>query len=474
MKEKTREQLEQELKNLRQQVASLKASEARWRQTEKALIRNLEERLVTEETLRQRNRELTLLHRVGQTFTATLDLDQVFAVILEEVRSLLEVVACSLWLIDPETEELICRQVTDPQSKIVNGWRLAPGQGIAGWVAQHGESVLVGDTHTDERHFKGVDRQTGLLLRSILTVPLWVKQEVIGVLQVVDEKINRFNETDLRLLEPLATSAAIAIENARLYKQVESYAVEMAQRVAERTQELSTAYEQLKELDKLKSRFVTDISHELRTPVTNIKLYLHLLQKKPHKSERYLVVINEQTERLMNLVEVITDLSRLDLDETKVKFTAVNLNDIARQVIAAHRSRAEASDLELIFDPAQPAPSVRADPNQLIRVIANLMDNAVNYTPSGQIRVSTHINKEQGQACIEVQDTGMGIDAEDLPYIFDRFYRGRGVGSSTIPGNGLGLSIAKTIIDLHKGEITVESQVNKGSTFTVCLPLAKT
>jgi PAS domain S-box-containing protein len=190
----------------------------------KALQQELAERVRAEsqrdatlEALQRRNRELELLNRTAQAFSASLDLDHVLVTVLGEVRRLLGVVACSAWLIDPGTGELVCRQVTDSLSELVRGWRLPPGQGIVGWVAQHGKSLNVPDTRADERHFKGVDSKTGLEIRSILSVPLRVKQRVIGAILVGDEKANRFDTTDVRLLESLASAAAIAVENARLY-----------------------------------------------------------------------------------------------------------------------------------------------------------------------------------------------------------------------------------------------------------------
>jgi two-component system cell cycle sensor histidine kinase/response regulator CckA len=173
----------------------------------------------TEERLQQRNRELAFLNRASRTFNSTLDLDQVLATILEEVRHLMDVVACSIWLVDPVTDELVCQHATGPNSDIVRGWRLAPGEGIAGWSARTGESLIIPDTLADRRYFTGVDQQTGLALRSILSVPLQAKQTVIGVLQAVDAAAGRFGPEDLGLLEPLGASAAIAIENARLYEQ---------------------------------------------------------------------------------------------------------------------------------------------------------------------------------------------------------------------------------------------------------------
>jgi PAS domain S-box-containing protein len=189
---------------------------------------DITERKRAEEALRRRNRELALLNRAGQAFSSTLDLDQVLVTVLEEARRLLDVVACSVWLIEPKTEELVCRQAVGPQSEIVRGWRLAPGEGLAGWVARSGESLIVPDTRADERHFKDVDRQTGLALRSIVSVPLQVKEDVIGVIQVVDTEVGRFSPADLTLLEPLATAAAIAIENARLFQKSQRRTEEMA------------------------------------------------------------------------------------------------------------------------------------------------------------------------------------------------------------------------------------------------------
>jgi CheY-like chemotaxis protein len=179
-----------------------------------------DEKRRAEEALRRRNCELELLNRAGQVFSSTLDLDQVLTAILGEVRRLMDVVGSSIWLVDPETDELVCQHATGSRSKVVLGWRLAPGEGVAGATVRSGESLISSDTQADERYFRGVGEQAGLTLRSILSIPLQVRQRVIGVLQVVDAEVDRFDTGDLALLEPLAASAAIAIENARLYQQV--------------------------------------------------------------------------------------------------------------------------------------------------------------------------------------------------------------------------------------------------------------
>jgi PAS domain S-box-containing protein len=179
------------------------------------------EQVHTEEELKRHNRELALLNRASQAFASTLDLDRVLAIVLEETRHLLGVAACSIWLLDAETGELVCLLATGMQRELVRGWRLAPGEGLAGWVARSGESLIVPDAEADERYFRQVDRLTGLRLRSILTVPLQTNRAIVGVIQALDEKIGRFRPADQALLEPLAAAAAIAIDNARLYQETD-------------------------------------------------------------------------------------------------------------------------------------------------------------------------------------------------------------------------------------------------------------
>jgi PAS domain S-box-containing protein len=170
------------------------------------------------EKVRQRqDRELQMLHLIAQRLSSSLDLNHVVATVLNEARYLLDASGCTVWLIEPETGWLTCKQASGPHSEALTGFRVPPGEGLVGWAAKHEEDLLVTDARTDARHFKKVDVQIGVETRCILSVPLKVKQNLIGVLQVVDEKPACFDETDLTLLKPLATSAAIAIENARLY-----------------------------------------------------------------------------------------------------------------------------------------------------------------------------------------------------------------------------------------------------------------
>ncbi|HTP08160.1 MAG TPA: PAS domain S-box protein, partial [Anaerolineae bacterium] len=245
---------------------------------------------------------------------------------------------------------------------------------------------------------------------------------------------------------------------------------DLEQRVVERTQELAAANVRLTELDQLKSKFVSDVSHELRTPIANLKLYIDLLERgKPDKQAHYVSVLQQQVRRVAALVDDILDLSRLERrKEQGMIYRAVALNDVVDQVVLAHQPRADAEGLLLTFEPAVHLPPVRADANQLAQVATNLIANALSYTAAGYVRVSTFA--ENSEVCLCVTDSGSGIAPDDLPHVFERFYRGRHVLKNDVPGTGLGLAIVKEIVELHNGRVEVDSRSDHGTTFRVWLP----
>lgn len=184
---------------------------------------------ISQERTQRQAQELAMLNHATRMFSTSLDTDRVLTIVLEEARKQLGAITCSIWLRSPENDVLICKEATGPRSDLVRGWRLKLGQGLVGWVAESRERLITEDAISDPRHYTGVDEETGLVLRSMLTVPLEVKQEVIGVLQLADERVGRFDTTELKLLESLAASAAIAIENATLYEQAQQEIIEREQ-----------------------------------------------------------------------------------------------------------------------------------------------------------------------------------------------------------------------------------------------------
>ena len=180
--------------------------------------------------------------------------------------------------------------------------------------------------------------------------------------------------------------------------------------------------------------------------------------------------MQQQIRRVADLVNDILDLSRLESRKLEgITLEMVQLNDVAAQVVTAYQPRAEASALTLSFMPEADLPPVYGDANQLAQVVTNLIANALIYTQQGTVQVKTV--ERDGRAGLQVVDTGRGIAPEDLPHIFERFYRGRPTRLADVPGTGLGLAIVKEIVDMHHGQIEVKSQVDHGTTFSVWLPL---
>ncbi|MCP4542176.1 MAG: GAF domain-containing protein, partial [Chloroflexi bacterium] len=302
-----------------------------------------------EGALQRRNRELTLLNQASQTLTSTLDMDQILVTILEEVRRMMTVDACSIWLIDAETGELVCRQATGHQNEMVRGWRLAPGVGIAGSVVRSGESLIVPDAWADERYFKGVEEQIELALRAILTVPLRVKNGIMGVLQLVDGEIDRFSTSDQTLLELLAATAAIAIENAQLYKQAQ--------------QEAET-----------KAVLLREVNHRVKNNLTGIMGLLH-------SARRRVIVKDQATYRstMDDLISRVRGLSTVHSMLSASGWAPLRLSHLATEIInSAVQTLPRDNRMSLDVLPS-PVRVTSSQAHNLALVLNELATNAVKY-----------------------------------------------------------------------------------------------
>lgn len=306
--------------------------------------------------------------------------------------------------------------------------------------------------------------------------PLYLAGENIGFLLLNLPQSHSLSANDVRLIAMVAGEIGLALEKIRLYGRLQAYANQLEDRVQERTQALAEANEQLKSLDKLKSKFVSDVSHELRNPITNLTLYLELLEfAPPNKQAKYFNTLRNQVRRLSSLVEEILTLSQLEHNNYQHLYQPVDLNYLVQQVVSVHKPRAESKQIKLQFVPTTPLPPVWGEPNQLTQIVTNLLDNALNYTTQGSVHVATSLQQKSDKAVIalSVTDTGMGIPQNDLPHIFERFYRGSQVDRDTFLGTGLGLGIVSEIVAAHNGRIDVQSTLNQGSSFTVTLPVTE-
>jgi PAS domain S-box-containing protein len=431
--------------------------------------RDVTERRQAEESLQRRTAELEALVKVSADLRAARSLEEMMPVVLENAVNLVAGINGSLYLVEPESGDLVAR-AGHPLNNRLLGRRFKPGQGITGHVA------LAGEIHISENliqdplaHILPQEEVYLPLTGGHVSLPLRAQERIVGVLNVSFPESRLLNQDEIRLLTAISEIAGSGLDRAMVLETLE-------QRVEERTRELAEANRRLTELDQLKSKFVSDVSHELRTPVANLSLYVDLMERgKPEKQAAYLSVLRDQTDRLVHLITDVLNLAQLEFAEPRAAFEAVDLNSLLEQLVSAHRLQAESAGLALCFSPLPGLPPVRGDRHQLSQIITNLLTNAINYSQSGEIRVETCLagnGQHAGQrACFSVGDDGIGIDAADIPHLFDRFYRGRGTSQSNIPGTGLGLAIVKEIVDQHGGEVQIESAMGAGATFRIYLPV---
>ncbi|MCX6032848.1 MAG: ATP-binding protein [Chloroflexi bacterium] len=369
-------------------------------------------------------------------------------------------------------------------------------------MAATGQPFIIADTKV----YPGwVDIPETRWVRSYVGAPIRIKGQAVGFLNLNSATPGFFTAGHAESLLAFADQAGVAIDNAQLYDEVRRYAAELEQRVAERTAELvqreaalQAANEKLRELDRLKSQFVTNVSHELRTPLTNITLMATLIERgKPEKRAQYLATLYREIGLLTALIEDLLYLSRMDAGKNQPALAELDLNQIVGNLAGDRAALLADRGLQLQTDLAPDLPPVRADAKMVTQVLTNLMTNAMNYTPvGGTITVRTRLERggegadeRGGEGVTEhaarstqhairntwvtfsVSDTGPGITAEERVRLFERFYRGEAGRASGASGTGLGLSICQEIVQRHNGRITVESEPGQGSTFTVWLPV---
>jgi PAS domain S-box-containing protein len=405
--------------------------------------------------VQSRVEELVFLNRVGRAVTSSLDLKQVLTTVMREAIGVLKVEAASVLLLHEEDEELVLETVVGPRAEEVKGLRVPLGQGVAGWVAREGQRLLVPDVGKDPRFYSSIDRVTGFTTRSVLCVPLKLKKKVIGVIEAVNKTEGYFSQADVALLSSMAQSAAIAIENARLYKDLQDQMDELKQTQA-----------QLLHTEKMSAlgRLAASLTHEINNPLQSVIGCLDLAKEELAEGENvdeYLRIAREEVQRVAHTVAQMRDLSR----PASEKKGPTEVNALVEQVLELSRKRCDENQVEVVWKPAADLPRLLLMADQIKQVFLNFLLNAIEAMPGGgQLRVSTAYTSHPAGVRIEFTDNGVGIAPDALPQVFEPFY-------STKPeGIGLGLSISYTIVERHGGHIEVESRVGEGSTFTVWLP----
>jgi len=418
-----------------------------------------------DQQLERRVKELNILYGVGKSVTSLLDLEKVLNRIVEAAVFVSGAEEGSLLLVDKDTGELYLRAARNLGETFARGFRLKVEHSIAGQVVKTGKPIL--QSTQDEETLKV---KTGYLVKSLVNVPLKAKDEVIGVLAVNNKIISRpFTDNDVHLLSALADYATIAIVNAQLYEETKRWSKELEHKVEERTQELRAAQEQLLQSEKLASigQLAAGVAHEINNPMGVILGFAQgILKTLPEDDplKKPLATMEKESLRCKRIVQNLLDFARRS--EPTPHLTNINKLIDASCELVEHQISLQDVKLVKGYDPA--LPSIMADPNQLQQVFINIMLNAYQAMPDGGTLYIT-TRKVGSELQVIFTDTGTGIPPEKIQNIFDPFFTTKEVGE----GTGLGLSVSYGIVKAHGGDIGVESQADKGTTFVIKLPLDK-
>ncbi len=407
-------------------------------------------------------RELKALGEIGQAVSSTLDLETVLGTIVSRAAELSGMDGGSIYEYDEAREEFPLQSAHRMPDELVEALRATPmrkGEGAIGRMALTGEPVEIRDI-ADEGSYQSRVRELLVRLgyRSLLAVPLLRENRLLGGLVVNRSIPGTFPGEVIDVLKTFATQSALAIQNARLFREIE-----------QKSRELEAA-------SRHKSEFLANMSHELRTPLNAIIGFSEVLAEGMFgevndKQAEYLADILESGRHLLSLINDILDLSKIEAGRMELEPSSFNLPAAIENTLILVRERAQRRDIRLARSVDDRLGTIRADERKVKQVLLNLLSNALKFTPEGG-KVDVRARANGGVAEVSVADTGVGISPEDQQAVFEEF-RQVGASSKKSEGTGLGLAISRKLIELHGGRLWLESALGAGSTFTFTLPLEK-
>jgi signal transduction histidine kinase len=424
---------------------------------------------------------LASLTNIGKTISLRFTTDELLMAIYTECKTVIDCSLFSIALLDDNTKELSF-ELDIRDETVLPKERIPLGEGLNSWVVQHHQPLLLGST-AEERRFGLKSVADTKPTESWLGVPMIARDRVIGVISVESYKKNSFTADDLILLTAIANQAAVALENAHLYRDLEGLTVALEQRVLERTNELRETNLRLLAADRSKNQFLANMSHELRTPLNSIIGFSSvlmdatrgLLQPRLH---RFLENIHAAGNHLLELINDILDLSKIEAGKMELRTDLFELRETIAACERVMRGFAAEAKVQILSNIDAALPKVRLDEGRLKQILFNLLSNAVKFSPQGGIvaiscRFVAQADSPLGfdTIRIDVTDQGVGIPADELQRIFVEFYQTDEGRRARRGGTGLGLSLTRNFVELHHGRIDVKSKPGEGSTFTLYLPV---
>lgn len=411
---------------------------------------------MTNESFNKRIEQLERLLEVGNKLSALLELEPLLQSIISAAADLTHSQETSILLYDAQAQDLAFVAAPWLDQQPSESRHLSLSGSVAGKAFTSGKPLRVADAAHDELISHSPMFEHSAQTLNILAVPLQIKGEITGVLTAVNKLENEpFTDQDQQILETLASQAAIAIHNANLLKQAQD------------------AFNELRQFDQVKSDFIAITSHELRTPLGLILGHATFMQEMvPKKLKPQVDVIIEASIRLKDIVDDLSKVNNFETGMARVRRRPVKLNQLLQQVLKSCRSLAAENQVELLLNLPDEELSVEGDNEKIGIAVNHLVRNALIFNdPGGKVMVNLISLPEHIQ--IEVIDNGIGIPARDIGRIFERFYQVETHMTRKHGGMGLGLSVAKMMVEMHRGSIEVESVEGKGSKFTIRLPLTQ-
>ena len=433
-------------------------------------------------------KELELLNEIAVTAGRTNGIDQTLKLILNKTVAALNAEHGAILLVSENQEILKTLIKKDNNSKVAQ----KPGisKHITGWVLLNKKSLLIKELKTDHR-FK-TTKYENENIKSLICSPIWYEGKIIGILQLINKKSNNnesFSENDLTLLSIISVQAGQLIKNSELqnlnYEKMKEIAIAR----------LET--EKLQELNKLKTDFFTNISHEFRTPLTLILGPLEKLLDRDKNSDNQsdYKTIYRNAKNLLGLINQLLDLSKLDAGKLKLQAANGNIVSFVKGVTMSFESLAIQKGINLKFSASNEDIEIYFDRDKLSKILINLLSNAFKFTleegtiivsiterhaefisasfPKREIPGQTRNDNMKEFVQVKIKDSGIGISEKELPNLFDRFYQVNNSESQDQTGTGIGLALTKELVELHHGYIKVKSKIEEGSEFIIGLPIAK-
>jgi len=371
---------------------------------------------------------------------ATFDLESILRKIIHTAKQLTNAEAASILLYNDTNQQLHFAAMTNASKEALLHKMVVPKESLAGWVALNREPVIVEDVSKDQRWFKNVAQKIDFFTKSIIAVPMITQNKLIGVLEVLNKYEGLFDQDDERYLSILASQAAVAINNARLFQQ---------------------------------SDLISELVHEIRTPLGSINTVAYLLQREdlPQEQRTKLVkTIQQETQRLHQMASDFLDIARLESGRIYFRAQPFSVSELIQSCILILQPVAQEKNVALEYHIDSDDLTIEADQEKIKQVLTNLLSNATKYNqPDGKVIVSAY-QSDHDTVQIDITDTGIGMSPDDLSHLFERFFRSaRAI--DVAEGTGLGLSICKQIVEAHGGTIMATSELGKGTTFSIRLPI---